>query len=545
MMRTGRILILFFAATFFVNAAAPPHGKARLRELAVFPKLNLTFGWGFDFQGGTLNYTDNNADPLEEIARLRQELKQQPDNIQRFLQLGGLLDQNNETNESQICYQKAEQLCRNRLTVNPRDGLILSDLGQALLALNKKDEAESVSRRATLISSNEWKCWVCLGQILENRSIEQLFPQKSVASIFALANSAPQKLLNYRPPPSALERAEASSSEAAKCFDRAVAAAPKEADVFVCRAGYKIISNLENLLIQHFRSNDNLEPNKLRSIFFFTKTAVPDIQQAARLSPNNYKIIGMAACFEWINAVVQAMPQKLTFDTLPYETRRSIREAMTRLENLSLDSDKRKAAGALEFLGCLNMTISGSDAAGCRAAEPYFRRAVSLDPSRDTSWNMLLGVLHGESAPSEDMVTVCESRLKYKNSAWNHLLLAKTLQKQEQWAKATEQAAAAIKLETNNVAARLMLFALCIRQSSDPKYLTIADQDMHSFSTNALNEITSEDEKADRAREILLNTAILWGLNDQPERAKELLRTTVLKKNPDDKDAREIMSVLE
>ena len=544
-MRAGRILIVFFAATFFVNAAAPPHGKARLRELAVFPTLNLTFQWGFDFQGGTLNFTDNNADPLEEIARLRQELKQQPDNIQRFLQLGGLLDQNNETNESKICYHKAEQLCRNRLTVNPGDGLLLTDLGQALFALDKKDEAENVSRKATVVSSNEWKCWVGLGQILENRSFEQLFPEKSLASIFALASSAPQELLNYRPSPGALGKSEALSSEAAKCFDRAVATAPKETEVFLCRAGYQFISNLKNLLIQHFRSNDNLEPNKLRSAFLFTKATVPDLQQAARLSPNNYKIIAIAAYFEWANAVAQATPPNSAFNSLPDETRRSIREAMTRLENLSLDSDKKAAAGALEVLGCLNMTMGGVDAASCRAAEPYLRRAASLDPSRDTSWDILLGVLHGESAPPEDMITVCESRLKYKNSAWNHLLLAKVLQKQEQWVKATEQATAAIKLETNNVAAHLMLFALCLRQSGDPLYLTNAVQNVSLISTNALNEITSADEKAEREREIMLNSAILLGLNDQPERAKELLRTTVLKTNPDDKDAKEIMSALE
>ena len=265
-------VLMFLAAALSLQAAAPTHGKARLRELAVFPSLNLTFQWGFSFQGGTLILTDNTG-PSEKIAELRKKLKQQPDDIEELLQLGGWLDQNNETNESQVCYEKAERLCRNKVAQNPKDGLSLTELGAALDALDKKDEAESVCRKAILVSPNEWKCWTGLGQILENRSFDQLFPQKSITSIIASANSAPQELLNYRPTPGALQKAEALRSEAAGCFDHAVSLAPKEAEVFLGRASYRIVSNWENLLIQHFRSNDNLDPSKLRSAFLFTKAA--------------------------------------------------------------------------------------------------------------------------------------------------------------------------------------------------------------------------------------------------------------------------------
>jgi tetratricopeptide (TPR) repeat protein len=540
-----RILVLIvFAAVLSVDAAAPPHGKARLRELAVFPTLNLTFQWNYSFQCGRITFTDN-SDSSEQIAELRQALKREPHDIEQLLRLGDLLNENNETNASRSYYQQAEQLCRDGLAISPQEGQLLIDLGEALYALDKKDEAESVCRKAILVSSNEWRCWVGLGSILESRSFDQLFPGKSLDTIVASANSTPQALLNYRPRPAALQKAETLRDEAAECFDHAVILAPKEPEVFLGRALYRFLSNLENLFIQHYRSNEDLNPGKIRAAQFLAKGTIQDMQQAARLSPRDYRVIGMATYYEWMNAALQETSPNFSYNTLPEDTRRSLREAMTQLENLAQDPDKKTAAGALESLGCLNMIIGVFNMTGPHAAEPYFRRAVALDPSRDTSWDMLIGVLNGESAPPADIVAVCESRLKYKNSAWNHLLLAKALQKQESWTKATEQAMAAIKLETNNVAAHLMFFALCLRQSSDPRYLTIAATDMKSVSTNALNSIVSESEKADRERELILNLAILEGLDDQPERAKELLRTTVLKKDPEDKDAKEIMSALE
>jgi hypothetical protein len=112
-------------------AAAPPRGDARLRELVVFPVIDLSFNFGLNFQGNEW-VVSKNVDLPSEISRLREELKQQPNDIKRLLRLGNMLDSNGQTNESQSCCQKAEQLCRNKIAVHPQDGLILTDLGEML-----------------------------------------------------------------------------------------------------------------------------------------------------------------------------------------------------------------------------------------------------------------------------------------------------------------------------------------------------------------------------------------------------------------------------
>ena len=89
-------------------AAAPPRGDARLRELVVFPVIDLSFNFGLNFQGNEW-VVSKNVDLPSEISRLREELKQQPNDIKRLLRLGNMLDSNGQTNESQSCCQKAEQ----------------------------------------------------------------------------------------------------------------------------------------------------------------------------------------------------------------------------------------------------------------------------------------------------------------------------------------------------------------------------------------------------------------------------------------------------
>jgi Flp pilus assembly protein TadD len=111
------------------------------------------------------------------------------------------------------------------------------------------------------------------------------------------------------------------------------------------------------------------------------------LKKAAELSPQNYDYISLAAYFEWFNATMQAKANHSNYnpDSLPDTTRRSIHDAMTQLETLSQSSDKKLAAGALENLGVLNIFFGNS-----QAATANLRQAVSLDPTREESWDMCL-----------------------------------------------------------------------------------------------------------------------------------------------------------
>jgi tetratricopeptide (TPR) repeat protein len=530
------LVALIFAAVFSANAATEPRGADRLRELVIFPEMNLNFAFGLSSQGNYAVISDGENLP-DEIVQLREEMKQQPDDIKLLLRLGNVLDSNGETNESLSYYKKAEQLCRNKLAVNPQDGLTLTDLGEALHALDKNEEAESVYRHATLVSSNEWRCWVGLGNFLANEYL-LLFP-KNLRSQAGTMQIPSQTVLDYRPSSDALNKAEAQCKEASRCFDQAMALASREPEVFFQRAGYICSSNLQNCYFRNFRDSEKFDYNTWL-LAVFSKEAIVDLQKAAEFSPKNYKYISLAAYFEWFNTTAQTKPTSLTPDALPDAARKFIHDAMTRLENLSEDPDKTTAAGALENLGMLNIMFGNSP-----AAVLDLRRAISLDPSRDQVWDLLLVSL-GKSPSHEEVTALCELRLKYKDSARNHLLLARDFEKQKKWDKSGEQAEAALKLEPENIVAHLELTALDLTQSADTNFMAKAYEQWTR--TEAFYEKLPDNvEKQSRWRELTLNLAILDGLVNTPEyqKAARVSLEAVLQHYPDDKQVKEISNALE
>jgi tetratricopeptide (TPR) repeat protein len=535
-------LAIILIAALSLHAAAPPRGSDRLRELVVFPEMNLTIHFGLDFQGDKWVVSENVNLP-DEISLLRDELKQRPDDIKQLLRLGNLLDSNGETNDSKSCYQKAEQLCRNKIAVNPQDGLSLMDLGEALDALDQDDEAESVYRKATSVSSNGWKCWVRLGNFLANQ-FYLMFP-KNLRSQYFPGRVPSQQILDYRPSADALKKSETSLAEASRCFDRAMALAPKEPEVFFQRAGYMCVSNVQNCFFRHFRDNEEISSDKWISAFF-SPEAIANLQKAAELSPKNYEYISLAAYFDWINATKQVNITNFTstFDTLPDTTRQYISDAMTRLENLSEGSDNEAAAGALENLGMLNIIFGNSPAAAVD-----LRRAVSLDPMRDQTWDLFLLSL-GKSASHDEVTAICESRLKYKDSARNHLLLARAFEYQKKWDKAGEQAEAVLILEPDNLTAHLTahleLAALALKQSVDPNFMSKASEQFTRIG-ELFKKFPASNEFWSRWREATLNYAIFDGLVNTPEYKKgaEECLAAVLKYFPNDEQAKEISDALD
>jgi tetratricopeptide (TPR) repeat protein len=522
------LVVTFLTLTLASPAISPKVGKQRLRELAVFPSASFTWKLGFTFSS-SINELADDTSLTNRIEETRREIKETPGDIERQIRLGALLAENGETNVSKQCFEKAVALCRTRAESHPQDGLVLTHLGRALAALNKVDESESVYRRATMLSSNEWKCWAGLGEFLDQRSFGLIVPEKFWS--YATSGSAlPPEVLDFRPPADAFERARKLSAEAAPSFDRAVSLAPKEPDVFLRRAMHFWLADLTDRLIKHLEGRKTFDANLLAAAW---GKSVPDLWEAVKLSPETPRLIGLAAWFEWVGAG-PADPKDRSFDTLPEATRKSIHDAMNRLERLGDHPNQKLAAQALEAAAILK--LAAGDAAG---SVKDLRRVVSLDPSRDNAWELLVGALAHSSAPSEQLVTACESRLKLRKSARNHLLLAKALVKQHRWERAAEEARVALKLETNNIPAHLMAAALVIRQNGE-----LAEAMKHLYAVNdALDALPDNEERWDRLREYLLNGAIVSALNDQPKEAKEWVNL-VLKRDPDDDEAKEILSAI-
>jgi tetratricopeptide (TPR) repeat protein len=273
---------VILAAIFTAHAAAPPRGGDRLRELVVFPEIGFNFNFGRKTEG--CYWVINENVPLaENIFRRRVESNQQPEDIKRLLRLGYALDDDDETNEAQSCYLKAEQLCRKKLEVNPQDGLTMIDLGEALHELDKNEEAENFYRRATLVTSNEWRCWVGLGNYLAN-NYNLLYPRGSRGQELLAAVMSAQDFSGYQPTSEALNRLETEGYEAAHCYEHALAIAPREPELYFQRAGYSTATNIAGCLIRHYRDKEAIDP-KAWLLAFFCDQAVANLQQAAELSP--------------------------------------------------------------------------------------------------------------------------------------------------------------------------------------------------------------------------------------------------------------------
>lgn len=79
-------------------------------------------------------------------------------------------------------------------------------------------------------------------------------------------------------------------------------------------------------------------------------------------------------------------------------------------------------------------------------AKVDLRRAVTLEPARDKAWELLFI----SAVSTDELVSICESLVKCKNSARNHLLLAKALIKQNRLGDAALQTKRAAELDHDN-----------------------------------------------------------------------------------------------
>jgi len=535
------LCIIVLAVSLAAQAAAPPRGPARLRELAVFPKMNLGFTFGFNFRNNTFTLNEDASLP-DQIAQVQNELKRRPDDIEQLEELAELLQDNGETNESQSCYQKADKLAENKVAESPRNGLFLINLGVAQNALNQVVEAEMTFRKAVLVSSNQWQCWTGLGNFLAGQSASTLFPDTLRYQAAPSAQTPSPAVLGYRPSPAALKKSEALGHEASECFNRAITIAPTEPRVYLQRCGYFYMSIWQNCFYQHYRDNQTISPHQWL-LAYMPDEMIADLQKAADLTPKDYQLTAMAVYFSYAKALALAPPHANTAfsaEMLPDSSRRLVEEALARLDRLSQDPDKRIAAGASEYLGLLDI-VSGHK----QTAVERFRRSIALDPSRSGAWDMLLASLLG-SASADELCSICESRLKYQDSARNHLLLAKMYaQKAHQFKEAARQAQMAATLETNNTVAPLILAAIALNDSVDTNALANAYTEL-TRASDLISRSPPNDDTAERWRESMLDRAILDGLVGTPEflkGARDLI-DAVLRHFPDDPDAKDIREAL-
>jgi tetratricopeptide (TPR) repeat protein len=529
-----KLVLLCSLLAFGLHAATPELGKDKLRRLVKLPAINFQPEWTFDPETG---FALAPRDQTAQIKALRQDLREDPNDADGWLRLGSLYADSGDSGNAFGARAKAVRLFRKRLELQPDDPLLLASLGEVLGATGKRQEAESVLRRAVRSGTSEWKCWLALGRFLDTESRRDISEGATPTPDFKVKNRFGDEsdLAGDR-----ITAARRRLEEAGDCFNRAVTNAPSEPEVYLRRG---LHHTLRNYLLNDIREASGEHKTDVEILSdYFSSESLADLQHASRLDPKDYALIGNVVLFEiyGVNARIgrKGVGEGFDWTTLPDASQCSIRAAMTRLEDLAQNPNAREAAGALEVLGILQGPVLHE----INSRLGNLRRALALDPSREPVWEMMAGTL-ARSERYDELLSVCEAHLKQKDSARSHLLLAKAYERLQQWDNAEEQVGEAIKLAPNDLTANLALGALLLKRSQDPDVLSDANGWL-ARAEQILAGLPPQQKSRQLVIDFTLTRSIYLALADDVESARRWAQT-VIDSDKENEVAKEILAAME
>ncbi len=511
--RTILILLVWLAGIPFAPGAAPERSQNKLRSLATLPEITVSLGMGIGSFDGPYLY-ESPQEQAAKILTLQRELKENPKDGEGYFRLGRYLKEAKREKEADEAYAQAVRLLRPRAEARPQDSRLQAQFADALSEAGQGEEAERVLQAGVRIAPEGWPCWVGLGEASGAKWLRVLSgsPGKSVGSV-PEALQRWVEMLRRQPSPDQIEEARQYQKEADRCFDRAVALAPKEPEVYLARAKHRSFIGMWEQLLAQWRGRGAGSPDKFFAAVFSPEAAA-DLAQVARRSPTNYAAIGYWGMAEASSSFVKRGDGK-PLESLPESSRKNVLEAMRLLENLTDHPNRRVASGAAEVLGMMRLIID--DMPGAMAS---FRRATALDPSREQAWDGLVGLTANNGKP-EDLVALCEERIQHADTAANRLALAKACYLADLDDKALANARQAVRLEPENPVAQLCAGALLLRRPSADK------PELEKFFLTArklIDATEDQDKRQGLAVTYYLNVAIILGLQNEPDKARECLR---------------------
>ncbi len=518
-----------------VRGATPEVGKDILRKLVKLPTITFPANWQFDPEHG-FTLGSGEPDVLAQISTLRKEMQGDNSDAERYMSIAELYSSINESTKAKHTCDRAVGLYRKQVDMQPDDGVLLAKLGQALEGAGKTTEAESVLRRAVRTKPKEWECWVALGRFLDTEARRTVYENPASAADDAgnAADAATDKLS-----PGQVALAKKWTEEAGAVYDKAVAAAPEEAEVYYRRGLHRC---LHNALLNRIRLAAGEQADEVALLNdCFTPESLADLQHASRLSPRDYRRIGGTVLFEIYAASAekgQVNWGTFSWNSLPDKSQRSIREAIARLENLAQSPRPKVAAGALEVLGILQGPVLHES----RSCVANLRSALALDPSREQTWETLAATL-AQTKHYDELLSICEERVRRKDSARSRILLAKAYEKMKQWDNCEKQIRLALKLEPDDFTANLALADLLLKHSDDATALSDANGWL-ARAEYLLNKMTVRQRTQLHMVDLTLTRGIYFALTDEVETARRWVKA-VIDQDKENKFAQDILDAMD
>jgi internalin A len=521
-----------------VPTGAAEINKSRLRELAKLPTITFEFGVKFSTSDGFV-MGGRKPDYLAEIARIRKDLTGDDRDAERYLRMGVLYAKLDRGREAKEASQKAVDLCRQQAKAHPDDMSRLALLGEALVCDNQGEEGEALLRRAVKTAPKEWRAWLVLGKRVDDRAAGEIVGDMPLSAHF-IGGKAMLKIFEKKPQPEKIAGWRSLHEEALRCFERAVALAPRETRPYVYRAGSIFKAGLVEAGLQSERGK---QVDLMKKVL--TPAYASDLRTIARLSADEPSAVGTAIILEIMycfskGAFDRSAINKLSayemeehdpslVDCLEHPSRDFVRWGMDRLEQLTKCSDEKIAADASENLAWILMFIHKPQEDMREDGPPIFeaaykkaipkiieclRRTVRLDPTCERAWDFLTFLL-AEKASNEEALDVAKRRLKSKDNAHNRFLLAKLFADNKQFDFAEEQLRIGLNKDQDDLNCRLGLAAILLRRE-DAKALKSAEERL-----DKLEPLLKNNKSKEITNHYGLLRGIAAALNDNREGAKK------------------------
>ncbi len=493
--------------------------RVQLRAAVPLPRLETGFQFNF---GGASQEPQDEAGKRARIAAI--EAMPAPLSAEQLIELGRLQSQVKEYKGSKATYARAVALLRPALVARPEDETLLIQLGTSLQGTAQLDQAEEFLRRAVEVAPQSAPAWNALGEVLLQKGTESVLPNKN--GLEFQTGAAPSlegltAILDSRPTPEVMARAQALLDEAGTSYERAVQVAPRDPQVYTKRMAFRLGAAFLGGLLQSLRANEATTlkmamAGAAQSAYpvLISPETTADLQTIARLSPGDVSTNGAAALatlYSFALSNKREIPLKNGLNSLPAPVAAQLGEVKGRLETLT--QNPKSAAAALEALGVVGFFVTDP------STVEMLRRSLALDPARAQAGEMLIGVLVKEDRFGE-LATVLEERLKRQETARDHLMLAKAYDKLNRPQDVEAQVSAALKREPNDLTANLARVSLSLRADDLPQ----AEKQI-----GQLNRLLAPPAKPSRTQQLdyAVLSSVFLALQGQLEPAKKQLQGVI------------------
>jgi tetratricopeptide (TPR) repeat protein len=519
----GRCVWLWVTVISTAVAHAVPKGspKRELQQLVRLPRVE--FGTSIDFHRrfGFVAFPDES---MAASAAAQLSKKSEKGSADAFVRLNAarIYDEQGDSTGAMREYSRAIDLMRKRLEVSPEELRALAGLGEALTALGRYSEAQSVLDRAG--ASTDLDLWLARANLYRERA---WFAAAGEAQRFANGSFLDQLIstVTYPPDPAAVEESKRFLRRAdealARAFEAAANSPAREVERLLARAAFRSFQSAMETAYAQIQ-NGELRSRTLRNSVL-TEQALHDLIAAAEMSDDPAIIAASALAASVAGETLTAWSSENGGADV------YVRRVGNRLQEL-IDEHGENASEAAEFLGCVQLQAL-KDA---RGAERSFRKALLLEPGRHRSWELL--TLAAVQQGTERFVEVAEERAEALPHPRSSVILVKSYDRQGDTLRAEWTALNAAGVYPNDWLVNLSLAAMLLKDENTGSFLWRVDEAIQRAEKGL-----GTNPKRQQRLDLVLVKSVFLAMSDQTEEARKLLETT----RPLSPELQEVLRVLD